>query len=239
MGLLAWTFSVNGNEGRLSSDSRAWAVARLDKARMADDIRRCRAAGAEFLIAFPHWDVEFMNEPSADTRRLAAWLLSTGVDAVLGSHPHVVQPAEFVTVQRDGKPYTGLVVYSMGNFISNMSPSPEDYGLFVRIALARLPDGSVKLSDARLLPLFCIKHNADGRLLHEVLPALADVSSVPATGPLTRTRPRQTRSLPRLGPRGLRQRRTHAGRPGHGVVAARIARERNGVRLLFFRTKEK
>lgn len=185
VGLLAWTFSVNGNEGVLSSESRAYAVARLDKARMAEDIRRCREAGAEFLIAFPHWDVEFMSAPSANTRKLAAWLLSEGADAVLGSHPHVVQPAEYVTVQRDGKPYTGLVVYSMGNFLSNMSPSPEDYGLFVRLTLQKAPDGTVTLASAGLLPLYCIKHRAQGRPLHEVLPALSDPAAVTAYGPLT------------------------------------------------------
>ena len=185
IGLLAWTSSVNGYEGMLSSDERAYAIGRFDKAKMAEDIRILREAGAEFVIAFPHWDMEFMESPTSSTRRLAAWMLEQGVDAVLGSHPHVVQPAEYVKVERDGKEYTGLVVYSMGNFISNMSPAPKTYGMYVELTLEKTPDGAVFLKSAGILPLLCTKHKVEGRTLHEVLPALKDVSAVAAYGTLS------------------------------------------------------
>ena len=185
VGLLAWTFSVNGYEGMLSSDDRGYAVGRLDKTKMAEDVRILREAGAEFLIAFPHWDLEYMENPASSTKRLAAWMLEQGVDAVLGSHPHVVQPAEYVTVQRDGSDYTGLVVYSMGNFISNMSPAPKTYGMYVELTLEKTPEGTVSLKDAGILPLLCTKHRVEGRTLHEVLPALMDTSAVTPYGPLS------------------------------------------------------
>ncbi|MEL7602660.1 MAG: CapA family protein, partial [Bacillota bacterium] len=181
VGLLAWTFSVNGNEDMLSSGQRGYAVGRTgDKARMQEDIRLCKEAGAEFLVAFAHWDTEFSEAPDSSTRRLAKWMLEQGVDAVIGSHPHVVQPAEFITVQRGEEEYTGLVIYSLGNCLSNMAPSPRDYGLYVQLTLTKRPDGAVELSDAGLLPLYCCKHRVEGRTLHEVLPAEEDATAVAA-----------------------------------------------------------
>ncbi|HWR23578.1 MAG TPA: CapA family protein [Feifaniaceae bacterium] len=185
VGLLAWTFSVNGYEGMLSSGERGYAVGRLDKTKMAEDIRLAREAGAEFLIAFPHWDTEYMEQPASSTKRLAQWMLEQGVDAVLGAHPHVVQPAEYMTVQRNGAEYTGLVAYSMGNFISNMSPAPKTYGMYVELTLVKTPEGVVSLHSAGILPLLCTKHRVQGRTLHEVLPALADASAVAPYGALS------------------------------------------------------
>ncbi len=185
VGLLAWTFSVNGYEGKLSSGERSYAVGRLDKAKMAEEIRMLREAGAEFVIAFPHWDVEYMEKPTGSTKKLAAWMLEQGVDAVLGAHPHVVQPAEYVSVQRNGAEYTGLVVYSMGNFISNMSPAPKTYGMYVELTIIKTPDGRVSLESAGILPLLCTKHKVEGRTLHETLPALLDVSAVMPYGALS------------------------------------------------------
>lgn len=185
VGLIAWTSSVNGYEGMLSSAERAYVVGRLDKAKMAEDIRLLQEAGAEFIIAFPHWDEEFMETPASSTKKLAAWMLEQGVDAVLGAHPHVVQPTEYVTVQRDGADYTGLVVYSMGNFISNMSPAPKTYGMYVELTLEKTPEGAVSLYNAGILPVLCTKHRVEGRTLHEVLPALADASAVTPYGALS------------------------------------------------------
>lgn len=178
VGLLAWTSSVNKNEGMLSAEERAHAVGRFNKEKMVEDIRILREAGAEFIIAFPHWDEEFMETPTSSTKKWAVWMLEQGVDAVLGSHPHVVQPAEYVTVQRGGADYTGLVVYSMGNFISNMSPAPKTYGMYVELTLIKTPEGAVSLHGAGILPLLCTKHRVEGRTLHEVLPALSDASAV-------------------------------------------------------------
>jgi poly-gamma-glutamate synthesis protein (capsule biosynthesis protein) len=194
VGLLAWTFSVNGNEGVLSSDERGYAVGRTgDKKRIQEDIRLCKEAGAQFLIAFVHWDTEFEQTPASSTRKMARYLLEQGVDAILGSHPHVVQPAEYVTVQRGEAEYTGLVAYSLGNCVSNMSPSPRDYGLYVQLTLVKQPDGIVRLYDAGSLPTYCCKHRVEGRTLHEVLPAEEDASVVATeytvdTGALARAR---------------------------------------------------
>lgn len=187
IGFVAWTNSVNGYDKQLNSNQRTYAVGRTgSKDVMLEDITLCRDAGAEFIVAFPHWDSENVNKPGAATRKLAKWMLENGVDAIIGAHPHVVQPIEYMQVEREDGPYTGLVAYSMGNFISNMSrTTANSYGLFLQITVERAQDGGVYLSDAAIMPLYNVRHQVDGRLLHEVVQAPADISRVISTGPLS------------------------------------------------------
>ena len=67
------------------------------------------AASVDFLAVTLHWGTEYAPEPSPAQRRLARWLIDQGVDAVIGHHPHVIQPVERY---RDG-----LIAYSLGNFV--------------------------------------------------------------------------------------------------------------------------
>ena len=70
---------------------------------------RAAASEAEVVIAVVHWGVERRTCPDARQRDFAFQLLQHGADAVVGQHPHVLQPV----VLDDGK----LVAYSLGNFV--------------------------------------------------------------------------------------------------------------------------
>lgn len=71
------------------------------------EIKALRAAGADFIVAYPHWDKEHKSAANSRTREAAKLLLESGVDVILGSHPHVVQDIEYMTVERDGKSIYG------------------------------------------------------------------------------------------------------------------------------------
>lgn len=84
--------------------------------------------GADFVLAFPHWGVEYRSVHSAvEQGESARWLAAAGVDFIAGSHPHVVQDYETV----DGVP----VFYSLGNAVSNQNDLPArlELGLTLRI----------------------------------------------------------------------------------------------------------
>ncbi|KMW57943.1 Capsule biosynthesis protein capA [Candidatus Rhodobacter oscarellae] len=67
------------------------------------------------VIVTPHWGFEYQHSPNARQRALARDLVGAGATAVIGTHPHVVQPWEYVR-RSDGS--QGLVIYSTGNFVS-------------------------------------------------------------------------------------------------------------------------
>jgi hypothetical protein len=94
-----------------------------------------------------------------------------------------------MTVERDGKPYTGLVVYSMGNFISNMSykkkVDPLRYGLYVQLTVEKGLDGVTTLKSAEYMPLYCFYKSMDTLYLHQVVPALSDATLIHSFSELT------------------------------------------------------
>lgn len=102
---------------RFEAGSASPGVAWSEDEDVVADIRGARAAGADIVIPFMHWGWEYEPRPSARQRELAHRMLDAGADAVVGSHPHVTQIAEFYR----GKP----IVYSLGNFVFDGFDAPE------------------------------------------------------------------------------------------------------------------
>ncbi len=94
-----------------------------------DDIAAARSAGADLVVVYMHWGREYHHTPDEEQRDLAHRLAEAGADLILGNHPHVIQPMEWLQVERNGKSRRVLVAYAMGNFLSNQyySPGPPNY----------------------------------------------------------------------------------------------------------------
>ncbi len=132
-------------------------VNRMDGKDVRRAIDRAREAGAEIIIALPHWGQEYVTEPSAKQREWADRLLEWGADAVIGTHPHVIQNVEFP------------VAYSLGNFISNMSRRDTQLGLAYRLNIAVTPSGLAFVADGEAIPLWCSRPGGYGQK-YTVLP---------------------------------------------------------------------
>ena len=163
-GFVAMTESVNSYDARLGGDS--WAVGRVSqRERIQGEIESCRSAGADMVIAFPHWGEQYMDKPVRRQREYAQSLADWGADAVIGSHPHCAEPFEWITAE-DGRRV--LVAYSMSNFISNMAGKNTEYGLFLRLDVKK--DGGGVSIGMSYLPTACIIQKAGGRRLHQAIP---------------------------------------------------------------------
>ncbi|MCA9348065.1 CapA family protein [Candidatus Saccharibacteria bacterium] len=82
----------------------------FDKTKLQASIDNARSEGADFVFVVPHWGTEFvLNQHNTRQQELGHWLIDAGADAVIGGHPHVIQPTEVY----NGK----LIVYSLGNFV--------------------------------------------------------------------------------------------------------------------------
>lgn len=183
LGIVSATEIINKHDKWMTAEEASYAVNRLSQQteRLGEEIQACRDAGADFVIAYPHWDKEHKHGPNALTRETAKRLFEQGVDLIFGSHPHVVQPIDYMTVTRnDGTEYTGLLVYSMGNFISNMAPGPLKYGLYVEVEIEKDTDGATTLKSAQYMPTYCFVRSEGKKYVHQVVPALADVSRIKA-----------------------------------------------------------
>lgn len=132
-------------------------VHRADTGEIAAAIRRSRETGADFIIALPHWGYEYVLKHSASQGRLARWLAEKGCDAVIGAHPHVLQDTETLTVANENGIGTRQVpvVYSLGNFISNMSAPNTQVGMMVTLPLTKDRFGEKNMLAPRLTLTWC------------------------------------------------------------------------------------
>ncbi len=94
---------------------------------------------ADLVVALVHWGEEYRERPSARQRRLAGFLAREGVDLIVGSHPHVVQPLE--------REQEALVFYSLGNFVFDQQWSEATS----RGALAEVELRGAEIEKARLV----------------------------------------------------------------------------------------
>jgi poly-gamma-glutamate synthesis protein (capsule biosynthesis protein) len=111
-----------------------------DRSKIADDISRAKEQ-ADFVIVAPHWGNEYEQEPSTEQRSMAYFFANCGADLIIGTHPHVVQPMEWITCT-DGRQV--LVYYSLGNFVSAQAAVPRALGGMARVTL-EVSNGEVQI----------------------------------------------------------------------------------------------
>ena len=149
IGHLSYTYGLNGF---ILPEDQPWAVNInsvddiLAEARVAIDL------GAEFVVLSIHWGAENRVQPTEQQRALAKEILAGDeVDLIVGTHAHVIQP-----VERLGG---NLVIYGLGNFLSNQSPQscrscpPESTdGVIVQVDLMEGNSGDVEVAAISAIP---------------------------------------------------------------------------------------
>ena len=111
-------------------------VNKLNRKELAEDIHAARSMKADVIIAIVHWGNEYEQQPSNEQRDLAHWLITQGVDHIIGSHPHVIQPIELIPYSE--YPSNHAIIYSLGNYVSNMSITHGTVGLAVTLTIERI-----------------------------------------------------------------------------------------------------
>ena len=103
----------------------------IDTAQIKTDIQAAKQKKADIIIAVMHWGIEYQVLPNEEQKRIARFCFTNGIDVIIGSHPHVVQPAYWESYRRKGDTVDrkGLVLYSLGNFVSNQRDKFTDGGI--------------------------------------------------------------------------------------------------------------
>ena len=89
---------------------------------------------ADVIIVAMHWGTEYSLGVSYDQERIAKFLSDQGVQIIIGAHPHVVEPVEYIN---DGKTF---VIYSLGNFISDQEGNERLTGLMMSLDIKKKVD---------------------------------------------------------------------------------------------------
>ncbi|MDE7427101.1 MAG: CapA family protein [Muribaculaceae bacterium] len=149
IGLANYTYGTNG----IQPDGRV-VVDYIDRKTIASDVEALRNAGAEIICVCVHWGQEYQLLPEQSQKSLAAYLEDLGVDLIIGSHPHVIQPMEIRHSQKWNKDI--LLVYSLGNFISNMKTRDTRGGAMVHVRLRDDSNGKPRIDAAAYSFVFTV-----------------------------------------------------------------------------------
>lgn len=146
--ILNYTYGTNGIP---IPESSPWCVNMMDKEKITADVNAAKQ-NADVIIVFPHWGTENSTSVSDYQREYVQLFSDLGVDIVIGTHPHVLQPVEWVENETTGKKM--LVYYSLGNFISHQTSLNQLCGGMAEIKIEK-ENGEISITSAKLVPVVC------------------------------------------------------------------------------------
>lgn len=133
--------------------------------------------GAEYSVIYMHWGDEYSLTANSRQKQMAQKLCDMGWDAIIGSHPHVIEPFECLTGKNGNQT---VCLYSMGNSLSNQrkealdnSMGKQGYtedGLIFGLEIKKYKDGSVKLTDVNVLPTWVNYFTQNGKTIYRIVP---------------------------------------------------------------------
>jgi Bacterial capsule synthesis protein PGA_cap len=169
MAILNYTYGTNGIP---VPAGKPWIINLTDTLLIERDIAAAKALKPDLVTVFFHWGLEYQHEP-CDTQRLVfRKAVAAGADLILGSHPHVIQPAEYFKTATNARLDTGFVIWSMGNFISNQNQRYCDAGMILDLKIAKnVTRDSVWIEDVAYLPTWVFRGAHPKQHIHTILPA--------------------------------------------------------------------
>lgn len=124
-GFLSYTTYTNG---LIVPTGKEYLVNVYDKDLIKKEIENYRDK-VDLLIVAMHWGTEYMTYPTNEQKEIARYLASLGVDLIIGTHPHVIEPVEYID--------DTLVIYSLGNFISSQVGVERLTGLMLSLDIKK------------------------------------------------------------------------------------------------------
>lgn len=175
VGFLNYTQSLNSMDSRgVDPNALVWGLRRTRNADYEGDIQALRNAGAEVVIVIMHWGDEYLFTPDQDQVSMANRIAAAGADVIVGGHPHVFQAAGWKTATlADGTQHKCLIVYSLGNFLSehrNEKKARTDAGIIFEFTLQENPaTGKIEVVEPAYLPIAVWRVGSEGAFDYRVI----------------------------------------------------------------------
>ena len=151
-------------------------VNQLDSVRAIRDMAVARKAGSDCICVLLHLGTEYRRTPDDTQKNWVNFFLNEGADIILGSHPHVVQPFSLTRLRdKYGNTKPRLVIYSLGNFISNQKRPYTDHGIIfsftIRKQTAKDQRTVISFENIDYTPIMVYKDKKSLHPTYYVLPA--------------------------------------------------------------------
>lgn len=127
-----------GSNQTTDLDASPYLLNQYDEDWLSDILKQAREE-ADFIIAFPFWGEQNSMDYTQEQERQAQFLADNGVDLIIGSYPHVVEPVKWITAENGDRT---LVYYSLGNFQSIQNTVENMLGGQANVTISKEEDGT-------------------------------------------------------------------------------------------------
>jgi poly-gamma-glutamate capsule biosynthesis protein CapA/YwtB (metallophosphatase superfamily) len=139
---LAYTYGTNGIP---VPKDKHYMVNLLDLSKITQDVKLAKEK-SDVVVVSLHFGNEYQRMPSAEQKQIVKEVINQGADIILGHHPHVLQPMEWIDSE-DGR--KGFVIYSLGNFLSGQKSLYREVGGILTLTINKeINDGKTKINIA-------------------------------------------------------------------------------------------
>lgn len=148
--LLSYSYGFNGYK---VPEDKPYLANEFNYDQVANDIEKAKSV-ADVITVSMHWGVEYSSVPSQTQIEQAQWLADQGVDIILGTHPHVLQPMDRL-VGKNGN--ETVVAYSLGNFISGQIGLERLVGGIMKLEIKKTTIGDeveIEISQPQFMPTY-------------------------------------------------------------------------------------
>lgn len=172
---LAFTYGTNGIP---VPSANSYCVNLIDKDLILKQLELAKAQEPDLICVNMHWGLEYQNVQNSDQEDWADFLFENGVDVILGSHPHVLQPMEKRTVTlEDGTTKDCFVIYSLGNFISGQTKKNTRTSIILNISFTK--DGETEkttIGDVSYVPIYMYKSSSGSTKRYKLLDMTSSIA---------------------------------------------------------------
>lgn len=165
--ILSYTYGLNGN---YMAKNGKFLVNVIDTTLMKQDILNARNKNADVILVYFHFGDEYQRKPNSFQKEIVKRAVDYGADLIIGSHPHVIQPFEYFSSNKN-KIGNGLIAYSLGNFISNQRWRYSDAGVILNLTITKnISTQDIKLTNETIIPTWVFKGKVENKDQFVILP---------------------------------------------------------------------
>lgn len=166
IGHVAYTFSLNGDKEPQGKEYMVNHI-RLNKpdediSLIKKHVKIARGKGADIVIAYLHWSLEFESYPIENVIKMAHRIVEEcGIDIIIGNHPHVFQPIEkYDYIDKNSIKRTSVIAYSLGNLVADFDVKNSLISCILKFKFVKgIENGQEKtvISELKLMPIYTFK----------------------------------------------------------------------------------
>lgn len=145
---LSFNYGTNGISLPASSDIK---IPCIDDEDIISQIKSAKEK-ADMVFVSMHWGDEGVFKPNDEQKRVAQLIADCGADVIIGHHPHVIQPVEWLTGKDGNKT---LCIYSLGNFVAEQAYDYNIVGGIIEFEIVKKNDEKPYIENSVFTPTVC------------------------------------------------------------------------------------